>query len=216
MATIDGEFTVRHAITAAVATWPRRVLLGVVIVVPLLLGLAGGYAPAPQRDLPPIQPDQTVQIGPFDLALHEFFVSDEVNVRALPEEADAWLGVVFTATGTHTAAVPFHQYALTFPEELGLINEVSQVNPPHREMLRLDDGTGYYRIEPGLQARVVSLFPITDAHDIADTLTLAVTDLESSWSFLLETESWYERERVGHVTLPRTRVPEHLVEVADE
>lgn len=216
LASIDGEITLRHAIAWLLATWRRRVLIGLGVLVPLALGLAGGYGPAPVRDLPRIAPGQSVEIGPFDLALQEYFVSDEVHTRYLPEEADAWLGVVFTATGTHDQSAALHRQALTFPDGLGLIDEDTAANPTHRDMLRIGDGTLLHNFEPGLTVQAVSLLPVQDASAVPEEITLQVTDLESAWSFLLESESWYERERVGQVTLSRTEVVPAQLEMDEE
>src|SRR5699024_9145788 len=158
------------------------------------------------RDLPQIAPGATIEIGPFDLAVQEYFVSDEVLSSDLPDQAEAWLGVVFTATGTHDESTQFHRQALTFPEGLGLIDEDTAANPTHRNTVRIDNGARIHRFEPGLTVQAVTLLPVQDAAAVPEQITLQVTDLESAWSFLLESESWYEREHVGQVTLPRTDV----------
>ncbi|WP_434081167.1 hypothetical protein [Sanguibacter sp. Z1732] len=121
---------------------------------------------------------------------------------------------MLTVRGTHTQAVSLDRRVTTVPEGLGAITLDEDVaNPDHSEVLRIDDGRLATRFAPGLEVQVVSLIAVSDAEAIPDEITVQITDLESAWSFLLESETWYERERVGQVHLSRTgTVPPALVE----
>lgn len=218
LAAIDGDISVRQLIGWLVATWPRRVLIGMLVVVPLVVGLVGGFAPAPVRDLPDLPAGEPIAVGPYDLALETYFVSDQVHTRYLPEGAEAWLGLVLTARGTHTEAVSMNRQVTTFPEGLGIITLDEDVaHPNHSEVVRIDDGRLAARFAPGLDVQVVSLIAVSDAEAIPDEITVQITDLEPAWSFLLESETWYERERIGQVHLNRTgTVPPALVEEEEQ
>src|SRR5690625_4807687 len=128
LASIDGEISVRELLGHLVGTWPRRAVLAVVLVTPLVVGLAGGFSAAPARELPQIEPGEAVATGPYELALQSYFVTDEVRADSLPEGARAWLGVVATVTGTDDEEAVLNRFVTTYPEGLGVVDADSTVN----------------------------------------------------------------------------------------
>lgn len=192
-------------------------MLAVVLVTPLVVGLAGGFSAAPARELPQIEPGEAVATGPYELALQNYFVTDEVRANSLPEGARAWLGVVATVTGTDDEEAVLNRFVTTYPEGLGVVDADSTVNPQPATALRQDTGELAGPFPPGLQVPVVWLIPVADDEAVPAQLTVGITDLEQAWSPLLEQETWYEREDIGQVTLVRTdTVPQGLIEDDEE
>lgn len=188
----------RGVLATLAGTWPRRLAIAALALLPVVVAMVGGFATVPLAPPRQVPPGELVQLGPYDARVESFFVSDRVRVSSLPEGADAWLGVVVELTVTGTA----EEYYLPTTIQLPPSQQVLGSGAPDTEIL-VRDGSMLFRLLPGLPERVALLYAVPDGEAVGDELTLALHSMYSDESFLFEEPSWYEDEAVGTVTVPR-------------
>ncbi|MFV0426558.1 MAG: hypothetical protein ACK5KU_05920 [Beutenbergiaceae bacterium] len=89
-----GAITARTVIGSVLATWPRRIVVGSLLLIPVLVVVLGGFAFANphSQDIPA---GEAVDLGPLIIRPTAFFVSAETNRFDLEYwGAQAYLGVL--------------------------------------------------------------------------------------------------------------------------
>lgn len=214
-----GAITVRTVLTLLLATWPRRLVLGGLLLVPVVVAALGGFGNAEPRSFD-VAPGQDVDLGPMLVRPIAFFVSDETQRTTLEitDGAQAWLGVVVEVENLTEEAI-----SLTFPGPASdaLVPQVpagtlvADRSVPHAAY-RVDDGTMGSRALPGVRTQVALLWPITEAEAIGDVLPATMT--ESLWTFgpMSNENQWMSLGDVWNVELPRTELPPALFEPEED
>ncbi len=214
-----GAITVRTVLALLLATWPRRLVLGGLLLVPVVVGALGGFGTAEPRTFD-VAPGQDVDLGPMVVRPIAFFVSDETQRTTLEitDGAEAWLGVVVEVENHTEEAI-----TLTFP---GPASDALAPQLPAgtlvtgasvaKEAYRVDDGTMGSVALPGVRTQVALLWPITDADAVPDVLPASMT--ESLWTFgpMSNEHQWMSLGDVWHVELPRTELPPALFEPEED
>lgn len=216
-----GVITARAVALYLVASWPRRLILGSLLLIPVLVGLLGGFGDAPPevREVPP---GTTVDLQASTVTPTAFFVSDETQRSQLgyfDTEPDGWLGVVVTVENTWD-----RWYSLDFSGPASdavtpvLPEEVFAEEPrstPHLAV-RLEDATISYAL-PGVPMEVVMLWPVSDMDALGDELTITMTEQEWVYAPMSGEERWLsDDDQVWTSTLPRIELPESLYEPPEE
>jgi|GEM_PF-1721934 len=204
-----------RAVRAAVATWPRRVAWGVVVVAVAGVALAGGFDRAASASGPPpsVAAGEPVATGAFDLTVTAWTLTDAWDPEGLEDVgADAWLAVAVHALGTDRETRALDAAAVTLPEPLpgGLevVGDARADRPAAVVLAR--DGHGYPQLQPGLGERVLLLWPVRG--DVADPL--AAPDLTVSLPLHVYRDLtvgggryWAETGAVVRVRVPAGPVP---------
>ena len=196
---------VRRTGRALVRTWPRRIVLGVVVLVPALVAALGGFRTVELPPPPQIAAGETFDLGPAVVRAESFFVSDQVLTSFLPDDAQAWVGVIV-------------DLELSIDDEWFLPGEVFTVTGVAEEgfehaVITSDDSL-LSALKPGVPQQAAILFPVTDADAVGDTLQFGLTSLYEMRSFFERTMRWWTEEEVSaYVELPREdEVPPALVD----
>lgn len=214
-----GAITARTVFTLLLATWPRRLLLGGLLLIPVIIGALGGFGNAEARSFD-VAPGQDVDLGPMILRPVAYFVSDETQRSTLEitEGATAWLGVIVEVENLTDEAI-----GLTFPGPAtdALRPQVLEGTLVHGlsvpdEAYRVDDGTMGSRALPGVRTHVALLWAITDADAVPEVLPATMT--ESLWMFgpMSNEERWMSLGDQWQVELPRTELPPAMFEPEEE
>lgn len=214
-----GAITVRTVAALLLASWPRRLILGGLLLVPVIIAALGGFGKAEPRSFD-VAPGADVDLGPLIMRPIAFFVSDETERSGLEytDGAEAWLGVIVEVENlidtpvTLTSAGPASDALMPqLPE--GVL--VSTSNLP-TSAVRVEDGTIGDRALPGVRTEVAMLWAISDAEAVPDVLPATMT--ESLWTFgpLSNENVWLSLGDEWDVELPRTELPPSMLEPEEE
>lgn len=215
-----GAITARTVMTLLLATWPRRLLVGGLLLVPVIVAALGGFGEAEARSYD-ATPGEDIDLGPMTIRPVSFFVSDETRRSDLEiiDGATTWLGVIVEVENTTDSLIP-----LTFPGPAsdGLVPQLpegtllSATNAVADSAYRVADGTMGSNALPGVRTEVALLWPITDASVVPERLSATMT--ESMWTFgpMSNENQWMSVGDVWTVELPQTALPPALFEPEDD
>jgi hypothetical protein len=215
-----GAITARTLMTVLLATWPRRLLVGGLLLVPVIVAALGGFGTTEPRSFE-ASAGEDIDLGPLIMRPLAFFVSDETQRSGLDfvDGAEAWLGVVVEVENTTETHIP-----LTFPGPASdaltpqlpadvLLSSLTVAS----DAIRVADGTVGTVALPGVRTQVALLWPISDPAAVPDDELDAVMT-ESLWTFgpMSNEEKWMSLGDTWHVALPRTELPPAMFEPEDE
>lgn len=213
-----GAITARTVGAFLLATWPRRLVAGLVLLLPAVVAALGGFATAEGRTFE-LQAGETLDLGPMTMRPIAFFVSDETNRTWLEATGgEAWLGVLVEVENTTERPI-----SLTFGGAASdalvpqlpdgqIIDQLS--TPPYAS--RVEDNTDGRDALPSLPSYVALLWPVTDPDEIGDVLTATMTESQWRYGIMSGEESWMSLGDVWTVELLRTEMPQTLVEPEDD
>lgn len=214
-----GAITARTVAVVLLATWPRRILLGLVLLIPVIVAAAGGFGRAEPRSFE-LQAGERVDLGPLTVRPTAFFVSDATARSNLEtqEGAEAWLGVIVDVENTTSASI-----SLTFSgaaseavvPQLAEGQVLGDLSTPDFAYRVADNSEGSQAL-PSIPTQVAMLWAITDADSIGDVLTATLTEQEWRYGPLSGEENWFALGDVWTVELPRTELPPTMFEPEDE
>lgn len=219
MSTTAGEITARTVLVFALATWPRRIVLGTLLLIPVLVAVLGGFGTAPVESHE-VEPGRPVDVGAMVLTPTAFFVSDEVERTFLEvKEAEAWLGVLVQVDNTITSTIPLTSDraasdALSPALDADLTTAVSWTYAD--TVLRVADASPGDRALPGVVSEVALMWPITDADAVGDSLDITMTESMLTFSLMSQENVWMSLGDIWTTTLPRVDLPPTLFEPKDD
>ena len=206
-----GAITARTAVVFLVATWPRRILLALVLFVPVVVGAVGGFQRA---DPPPrgVEAAVVTDTGAYLVVPQYFFVSDQVDASL--DDGERWVGAVVQITnqGTTPISVTFSDQTFKLP---GSVPNEGGANP--HEVLRLDTGKYLGQAQPGITYEVALLWRTTGLQDPPAELTLTMN--RTAWTEWTIEAGYYTWNTTGHsyeVALPLGEAPASILEEEDE
>lgn len=206
----DTTLNLGLVLRAVVATWPRRIALAVPVVLVVVVAVLGGFARVEPRAPTAIAVGESVELGPYTVSVDSFFVAAEIEGAYLPDDAEAWLGLVLDLTPTVSEAVLVQDETFIW---LDVPEVVNSGRPEQTNLLR--DGTHVVRLSPGMREQVAVLWGIS-APDVAGTeLDLALYSMTQEESFTLGGLAWYTDDLEGVVSVPRGELPP-VLEVVEE
>lgn len=210
--TEPGIITARAALAFLIATWPRRVVLSLVLLVPVVVAATGGFARAdpPPRD---VEPGAVTDTGAYRVVPHFYFVSDRVDAGSL-DEGSRWVGAVVEITnqGSEPISVTFSDQTFELPDD---VPNDSFVNP--HEVLRADTGTRLGNAQPGVTYQAVLLWRTTGLAEPPPELTLTMNRTEwTRWNLEAGQYSWRATTKAYDVALPLGEPPASILEEVDE
>lgn len=190
---------------ALVRTWPRRIVLGVLVLVPALVAALGGFRTVELPPPPQIAVGESFDLGPAVARADSFFVSDQVLTSFLPDDAQAWVGVIVELE----LAVDDEWF---IPGEVFTLAGVADEGFEHAVLI--SDDSLLSALKPGVPHQAALLFPVADPESVGDTVQLGLTSLYEMRSFLEGTMRWWaEEEPSAYVEVPRDDdVPPALVD----
>ena len=196
---------VRSGARGAVRTWPRRVVLGVLVLVPTLVAALGGFRTVELPPPPHIEAGETFELGPAAVRAESFFVSDQVLDSFLPDGAQAWVGVIVDLEVNIDDE-------WRVPGEVFTIEGIADEGFEHA-VITSDDSL-LNTLKPGVPERVAVLFPVSDPEAVGDTVQVGLTSLYQMRSFFERTMRWWTEEEVSaYVEVPRDdELPPALVD----
>ncbi|WP_420114203.1 hypothetical protein [Pseudactinotalea sp.] len=207
-----GAITARTAVVFLLATWPRRILLALLLLVPVIVGAVGGFGKAepPPRE---VAPDVVTDTGAYLVVPRYYFVSDQVDTYGLAD-GERWVGAVaqITNQGTEPISVTFSDETFVLPDTVP--NENSRF--PY-EVLRLDTGSSLSEAQPGLTYEVALLWRTTGLEDAPPELTLTMNRTWwTEWSIEEGYFTWRATADSYDVTLPLGELPDQIRQEEDE
>lgn len=207
----ESVLTTRAMLAALIKTWPRRVVLGLVLILPLVVALLGGFATVPPRQVELVEHGEAIETGVYTIRVDHYFVTDQIHQDNLPEGATAWLGLVLEAVNPNAEQVRFERQGLALPE--GLVVGAQDRHPEPEYALRLDDGTRDDTFAPAVPVRLAVLWPVTGVQDVPQELELTFSAMERSWSEVRSGYAWYQVGLLARQLVPRQDgLPAVLVE----
>ena len=214
-----GAITARTVLTVLLATWPRRLVVGGLLLIPVVVAALGGFGRTEPRSFEATV-GQDIDLGPLTMRPISYFVSDETQRSELEyvDGATAWLGVVVEVENTTENQIPLASPgpasdAMRPQLPAGvLLSSVSVAS----EAIRVADGTIGSTALPGVRTQVALLWPISDPAAVPDVLDAIMT--ESLWTFgpMSNEERWMSLGDKWHVALPHSELPPALFEPEDE
>lgn len=207
-----GAITVRTVGAFLLATWPRRVMLGLVLLAPVLVAALGGFRTA---EPPPrtVDPEVVTDTGAYLVIPRYYFVSDRVDAGSL-DDGERWVGAVVQITnqGPEPISVTFSDETFELPESVP--NERSA--GPY-EVLRLDSGEYLGNAQPGLTYEVALLWRTTGLAEPPHELTLTMNRTRwTEWSIDAGYYTWRSTGDSYDVALPLGQAPVEILEEEDE
>lgn len=204
--------TARTALAFLMASWPRRVLLALVLFVPVVVAATGGFARA---EPPPrtVEPGVVTDTGAYRVVPQSYFVSDRVEPGML-DEGTRWVGAVVEITnqGNEPISVVFNDQTFQLPDD---VPNDSFANP--HEVLRADTGTRLGSAQPGVTYQAVLLWETTGLQDPPPELTLTMNRTEwTRWNLEAGLSTWRSTPEAYDVALPLGAPPASVVEEEDE
>lgn len=204
----EGTITARTVVGFMLATWPRRLALGLILLLPVVVAALGGFrvGDPPARAVAAGVPTDT---GAYVVVPHAYFVSDALDAYGL-DDGERWVGVLVELTSR--ASAPIY---LTFDDEtFRLPGSVPVTGTPHAyEALRLDTGRPLGDVQPGVSYEVALLWRTTGMQEPPPDLTLTMfrtaqreLSIESGYYLWRATEDSFE------VTLPLAEAPPSILE----
>lgn len=201
-----GAITAQTALAWLLASWPRRIALAVLLLIPVLVLALGGFRPAdpPPRD---VAVGESTDTGAYMVVPHGYFVSDQVDAYGL-DDGQTWVGVVVDLQ--NQGPEPIY---LTFDDETFRLPEGIAVDDggPY-EALRLDTSTSLGDAQPGLTYPVALLWRAPAGTDPAPELTMTMnrtirteSNLEAGYYL------WRATGDTSDVALPQVDVPAQIL-----
>lgn len=214
-----GAITARTVFTLLLATWPRRLVLGGLLLIPVLIAALGGFGQAEPRSFE-TQPGEQVDLGPLAVTPVAYFVSDETQRSSLDfvEGAEAWVGVIVQVENLTDSSIslafpgPASEAVMPWLDADVLLSDVTVATLA----VRVADGTSGDHALPGVPTEVALLWPVADAGAAPETL--AVTMTESLWTFgpMSNENRWLALGDRWTAQLPRTELPPAMVDPEDK
>lgn len=209
--TEPGGITARTALAFLLATWPRRLLLSLALLVPVVAAASGGLESA---DPPPreAEPGAVTATGAYQVVPRSYFVSERVDAGSL-EDDERWVGalVQITNQGSEPISADFSDPTFELPAEVS----TDRVNP--NEVLRLDTGSRLGYAQPGVTYEVALLWRTTALADPPDELMLTMNETAwTQWNIEAGFSSWRATPRSLDVSLPLVDAPAAILEEEDE
>src|SRR5690606_21085315 len=170
--------TARTAVVAMLATWPRRVALALLLLLPGVVAALGGFRPG-EPTTPPVAAGVPTDPGADLVVPHAYFVADRVDAAGRAD-GEQWVGVVVGLT--HRGDEPIY---LTFNDETFRLPDgvVASDLARAQEAIRLDTGTNLGEVQPGLRYQVALLWRTAVLADPPPELTLSMTrTIYREWS----------------------------------
>ncbi|MCK0112092.1 hypothetical protein MWU75_08085 [Ornithinimicrobium sp. F0845] len=210
--TEPGAITARAMLAFLLATWPRRVVLSLVLLVPVVVAAVGGFGPA---DPPPreVEPGTVTDTGAYRVVPRSFFVSETVDAGSL-EEGERWVGarVQITNQGTQPISVTFDDPTFELPADVP-----NDGSPNPYEVLRVDTGARLGSAQPGVTYEVALLWRTTGLQDPPAELTLTMNQSAwTEWNIEAGYHTWRATADAFYVHLPRGEAPASILEEEDE
>ncbi|WP_114907911.1 hypothetical protein [Ornithinimicrobium murale] len=210
--TEPGAITARTALAFLLATWPRRLVLSLLLVIPVVLAASGGLGAAepPPRE---VEPGTLTDTGAYRVVPRSYFVSERVDAGSL-EEGELWVGalVQITNQGTQPISVDFSDQ--TFELTDGIPTD-DRLNPT--EVLRLDTGGRLGWAQPGVTYEVALLWRTTALADPPAELMLTMNETAwTEWTIEAGQHTWRATANAFHVRLPLGEAPAAILEEEDE
>lgn len=186
----------------------RQVMTGLlvgVLLAPLAVAAAGGFATADEVQAERFAAGQSLDLGQVEVQVQSTFVSDAVETHALPEEAAAWLGLVVQVVNRGDEEVILSRHLFRVP---GL--EPLQEEP--RTTVVVSDGSFLVTLAPDVPQEVALLWPLADAPDV-ETVQVELYPVLAQES-MLDPGSilWLADPLLGVVEVPATDVPPTLLD----
>lgn len=207
-----GAITTRSLLVFVLATWPRRLFLGLVLLLPVILAATGGLGAAapPPRDVPP---GVVTDTGAFQVTPHSYFVSDRVDAGSL-DEGYRWVGLIAEVTAQGSEPIQIASSGDTFELSDQVPNEERAA--PY-EVLRLDTGERLGAAQPGLTYEVAMLWRTRGLAEPPPELTFTMNRTEwTRWNIEAGFYSWRATADSYEVTVPVTEAPAVILEEEDE
>lgn len=207
-----GAITVRTVAAFLIATWPRRVIAGVLVLAPAVVAALGGFDAAEPRSVE-VPAGQTLDLGRMSVTPESYFVSDETGRWALEgyPDAEAFLGVILTVENTdaHPLTVTFTEIFIPLIEQF---RDAAGAGVFPDRVVRVQDGTLNAVLMPGLTSRVALLWPIEDASSVQDGLRLGMIEEVWAWGTGARQNIWQPIGDIWIMELPQVDLPESMWE----
>lgn len=198
---------VRGVLRAIVRTWPRRVVLAVVVLVPVLVAALGGLRTVDLPPPPQVAVGEPFDLGPAQVQVEAFFVSEQVFTSMLPDGARGWVGVLVELTA-HT------QDEWSLPDDVFALPGLTGTGQLGHAVITQDDSL-LVALGPDVPQRVALLFPVPEVTAVPEDLELTMRSLYEQRSFFDQTMRWYTDEVAATVRVPRTdEIPPALIDEA--
>lgn len=209
--TEPGGITARTALAFLLATWPRRLLLSLVLLVPVVAASLGAFRPA---DPPPreVEAGAVTDTGAYHVVPRSYFISDRVDAGSL-EDGERWVGalVQITNQGSVPISADFSDQTFELPADVS----TDRANP--HEVLRLDTGSRLGYAQPGVTYEVALLWRTTGLADPPDELTLTMNETAwTQWNIEAGFHTWRATPDALSVDLPLSAAPASILEEDDE
>lgn len=206
-----GAITAQAALAWLIASWPRRIALAVLLLVPVIVLALGGFRPAepPPRD---VAVGTMTETGAYDVVPQGYFVSDQLDAYGL-DDGQTWVGVVVDLEnqGPEPTYLIFNDETFRLPDSVGAVDD-----GPY-EALRLDTATSLGDAQPGLTYPVALLWRAPAGTDPAPELTMTMnrtirteSNLEAGYYLWRATGDSYD------VALPEIDVPAQIIADAED
>lgn len=201
----------RTALAVVLATWPRRILTSLVLLAPVAVAAAGGFASAepPPRE---VAAGVVTDTGSYQVVPRTYFVSEQVDAGSL-DEGQRWVGAVaqITNQGAEPISVTFSDQTFELPADVP-----NESGKPY-EVLRLDTGSRLGSAQPGVTYDVALLWRTTALQDPPPELTLTMNRTEwTRWTIEAGFYSWRATGEAYDVALPLSDAPASILEEEDE
>lgn len=186
-------------VRAAVTSWWTWGAVAALLAGVVGVGAAGGWREAPQESLPQVPADARVALGPYDLVVNGWTVSDDLLADDLEyADAAAWVVISLEVTANPPSSVTWQDDSL----------EVSGLTlTGYPEMVRPADGSRVVALHPGVTSAALLLLPVSadDVERLADTEELTAVLAEHTYRghVLSQEEGWWGAQ--PRVTLPIER-----------
>lgn len=210
--TEPGGITARTTLAFLLATWPRRLLLALVLLVPVVVGATGGFdtGDPPARE---VEAGEATDTGLYTVVPRSYFVSEQVDAGSL-DDGFRWVGAVaqITNQGTEPVNVTFSDPTFELPAE---VPNDSFANP--HEVLRLDTGSRLGSAQPGVTYEVALLWRTAGLQQPPDELILTMHESAwTQWNIEAGQHTWRATPHSYDVPLPLADPPESILEEEDE
>ncbi|GAB2971483.1 hypothetical protein GCM10027212_07790 [Actinotalea caeni] len=193
---------------AMLATWPRRVALALLLLLPVVVAALGGFRPG-EPTTRTVEAGVPTDTGAYLVVPHGYFVSDRVDAYGL-EDGEQWVGVVVELTnqGDEPIYLTFNDETFRLPDGVVASDLASA-----QEAIRLDTGTNLGEVQPGLRYEVALLWRTAVLADPPPELTLSMTrTIYREWSIEAGYYTWRATEDAYEVALPLVEPPEIILE----
>lgn len=165
-------------------TW---ISVGAVVAVLVGVAAAGGWGQVEEQGLPEVPADTEMALGPYDLTVTGWTVSDELLADDLEySDADAWVVVSLDVTAGPPSSVRWMSDSL----------EVSGLElTGYPEVVRASDGSRIFTFHPGVQTPALLLLPVAtdqvEALADQDSLPVVLSTHTYRGHVLSEEEGWW-------------------------